>query len=197
MKPFSFIAIAIVLSQFPLSAQSQLNSYMAISPDAYKNYNATCDFPDGYIAKVEIYVWVYHPTLAIMGAIFSLDYPDIVQPEDTFSVNEDVVRLPYFGDLENGIQIGTECTTGWNWLIRQTIWIAASDDAIINIVPHSDPYFNNEILCVSCNGPKYQIEYILQLYLNVNYEPCKEPLDLVVGTEESSWGCIKSLYRLN
>lgn len=194
MKTILFLALLVILL-FPLSAQSQQRSLMEISADAYRAYGATCEIPEGYAAKVEIYIWMYHPSFDLMGAIFSLDYPDIVQPEDTFYVNDSVV-LACIGDLENGIEIGTECITGWNWLIRQTMWISASDEATINIIPHSNPIFNGEVLYVPCFGGEYEFEYTYQLKLNVNpdIEPCWEPTDLVVGVESCSWGAIKNQY---
>ena len=190
------ITTLIVLLLFPLSAESQQRSLMAIHCDDVRAYVATCEIPEGYAAKVDIYIWMYHPSWDLMGAIFSLDYPDIVQPEDTFYVNESIV-LGYIGDLANGIEVGTECISGWNWIIRQTMWITTNDQATIDIIPHSNPIFNGEVLYVPCFGGEYEFEYTYRFELNVNpdYNPCWEPTDLIVGVESVTWGAVKSLYR--
>jgi hypothetical protein len=102
------------------------------------------------------------------------------------------------GDLDNGIDVATSCVTGWNWIIRQSIWVSASDRAIIDIVPHSNPVLQNEVLYSLCTGGLEEFEYIVPLYLNDNpdHNPCEEPLDLVVGLESSSWGVIKSQFTI-
>jgi hypothetical protein len=181
---------------FPLPVQAQQSSIIRITADSLSSYyyDRSCTIPEGYSGKVELYVWMYHPSIALDGAIFALGYPDFVQPEDTFFVNNSIV-MGYLGDLENGIEVGVECISGWNWLVRQTIWITANDYSTIDIVPHSNPDFNGAVLCIGCAGGQYQFDYVSPFQLNVGSEPCYEPTDLSVGIENCSWGAIKSLIR--
>jgi hypothetical protein len=197
MKLQLFLVFYIYLVFLPLSVQAQQTSWIALLADEVGYHNAYCEFSEGYSAKAELYVWV-KPSLGIGGVVFSLDYPDYVLPEG-MEINENTV-LAYWGDLETGIEIATICIEEESWLVRQTFWIVSHEYSEIQIVPHSNPDsipILEEVGFTVCHGGHYPFDAIAGLSIN---QPlygwlCKEPLDLVVGVEESSWGAIKMLLR--
>ena len=198
MKLLFFLVFYIYLVISPLSVQAQQTSWIALLADEGGYHNAYCAFPEGYAAKAELYVWV-RPSLGIGGVYFSINYPEFVLPED-MEINENTV-LAYWGDLETGIEIGTICIEEESWLVRQTFWIVSHEYSAIQIVPHSNPdaipAYEEVGFWICSSGSTSPFDAIAGLSIN---QPlygwlCKEPLDLVVGVEESSWGAIKSLLN--
>ena len=193
MKLFSFLSVVCFLFLFPLSVQAQQMTALVLHADDTGEHNAICEFPEGYAAKAELFVWV-KPLIGIEGVFFSLDYPDYVIPED-MAINEDNV-IAYLGDLDSGIEILTICLAVDSWLVRQTFWIVSNEASWLEIAPHSNPYINH-IGYVICGGGMAEFEGTGGLFINMPSDgwACKDPLDLVVGVEESSWGAIKSLLN--
>ena len=193
MKLFSFLSIVWILFSLPLSAQAQQMTALVLHADDTGEHNAICEFPEGYAAKAELFVWV-KPLIGIEGVFFSLDYQDYLIPEDMV-INESNV-IAYLGDLDSGIEILTTCIAVDSWLVRQTFWIVSNEASWLEIAPHSNPDIN-QIGYVICGGGMFEFEGTGGLFINMPSDgwACKDPLDLVVGTQESSWGAIKALYK--
>ena len=194
---FFLVFFSSYLAILPFTVHAQQTSGIGLFAGEVGFANAYCEFPEGYVAKAELYVWV-RPSLGIGGVYFSIDYPAFILPED-MEINENTV-LAYWGDLDTGIEIGTICIEEESWLVRQTFWIVSHEYSAIQIVPHSNPDsipILEEVGFAVCHGGHYPFDGIGSLIINMPLDSwlCKEPLDLVVGVEESSWGAIKSMYR--
>jgi hypothetical protein len=191
MNRFSSLLVVLFVV-YPLQAEAQLENDLILWANDIPNHNAYCEFPEGYAAKGELFVWVM-PELGLDALWFSLDYPEFVVPEDMI-INENVVRI-FLGDLDSGIEIGTHCIVSDTWVVRQTFWITSGEYEYIDIAPHSNPDIGLGFLY--CGHGSGAFAGIGGLFINMPNDTwaCLDPLDLVVGNDESSWGAIKSIYN--
>ncbi len=188
----SSILLSILFLFISFQVEAQNGTVLILCADSTARNNAYCEFPEGFAAKGELFVWV-EPEIAVEALFFSLDYPDFVIPEDMI-INEGVVWA-FLGDLDSGIEIGTHCIVSDTWVVRQTFWITSGEYEYIDIAPHSNPEIG--LGYSTFGGGILEFSGIGGLFINMPNDTwaCLDPLDLVVGNNESSWGAIKSLYK--
>ena len=200
MKRIILLILALLLISSASMAQLPPVGWIGIfADDQFQGPDQTpifayCDF-EGAVARAEMWIWCLPSERGQIGADFTVAYHDLsILAPSTVTTNDGIVAV-VTGDLENGISIlYKECQYGWNWCIRQTIYIISHELAWIEIVedPGITPKFRN---CEE-GWPTEQVYKWPRLYLNYvsdvpPYLYCIQP----IGTDDSSWGAIKSLYR--
>jgi hypothetical protein len=138
--------------------------------------------PGGFY-PFEMWVWLYPSSKGMICAEFMCCYPaNIIQSTVTWSPELSVT----LGDLATGLSACfVSCFWDWIWVAHQACYLTDTVPGFIEVCPHPDVGVYQFANC----DPGYPTEPILVLnHLALN-QPCR------VGTENVSWGAIKSLYK--
>ncbi len=81
--------------------------------------------------SVDMYIWVRPPSIGFKVALFSIDYPSNIIPQDL------ELPPPLFvldGDIFNGIAISSpDCMSGWTMIGRQRLTVTDNDHSIVSL----------------------------------------------------------------
>jgi hypothetical protein len=156
--------------------------YMGLYADAD---HTVCEVinPGGFY-PFELWIWCLPSDLGQICAEFMICYPPNVITS-TVTFNTPIISVT-LGDLSTGLSVCyVNCLWDWNWPAHQLIYLTDTTPAFIEICPHPDVGVYQFANC----EPGYPTEPILILnHLALN-QSC------VIGTENVSWGAIKSLYK--
>lgn len=192
------IALAVLaLSIFPVSIHAALPSYYAMGLYASADHTCFCwrPFGENAWARIEMWVWCLPSTKGLIGAEFKVRHVPGVSRVDDPVYNPDIsVRL---GDIGTGVRVsfGT-CQMDWAWICHEELWVRSSAQTQMVIVPHPQ---DGSLGAASCEMgfPMYPFTALYPLYINTESAPmlcCLQPLEVVVGTESTTWGAIKELF---
>jgi hypothetical protein len=192
------IALAVlVLSIFPASTHAALPGYytMGLFASADHTCYCWCPFGENAWARIEMWVWCLPSTKGLLAAEFKVQYVPGVQRVDDAVYNPDIsVQLGLIG-TGVGVAFGA-CQMNWAWICHEELWVRSSAQSEMAIVPHPE---SGLIRVASCEMgyPEYSVSVLHRLYVNREAAPmlcCLQPLEVVVGTESTTWGAIKELF---
>jgi len=194
MKRTILLILAPLLISSATMAQLPPIGYIGLFVDDQHHSWAICDFEGPYVAKAEMWIWCLPSERGQIGADFALMYPQSTLIPSTVTANDYIIAI-VTGDLENGISVlYNECQYDWNWCFHQSIYITSHQPAMIEIIEHPglDPPIYNFRSCEEGWPIEPAIKFT-NWYFNYYYYPgtCIPP----IGTDDSSWGAIKSIYR--
>lgn len=152
-------------------------------------YESHCVTGEG-LYTFEMWIWCRPSADGQMCAEFMLSYPANVITS-TVTANVAIVSVS-LGDLSTGMSVCFKtCQNTWLWCFHQLIYVTNTDVTTIDIMGH--PENGGRILFADCREhyPLSEVPPICGMQLNTAPEDCFDP----TGTEDSSWGAIKSLYR--
>jgi len=191
-KKFLLAVVFIFVSSATLS-QLPPTGYIGLFVDDQHFRSIICSFPGTSIAKVEMWIWCLPSERGQIGAEFAIHYESGLVPS-TVIANDDIILIKQ-GDLKNGISfLYNECQYDWNWCFRQTIYITSHEQYImVEITEHPCIYPTPAYRFANCEEgwPAEPVIKLANLYFNEGYYSCEPP----TGTDDSSWGAIKSLYK--
>jgi hypothetical protein len=185
MKSIILSFVILFLSSAAI-AQLPETGYIGIYADEYRS--TQCVSGTGFY-PFTIWVWCLPSMNGTMCAEFDIMYPANVITS-TVTLNYD---LAFWWDPFPGSGISVcyfDCQYDWHWLFYRAMYCTDETQTIIAIAPHPDA---GEYQFANCY-PGYPIEPCIAypaVLVNVLPEDCPE----IIGTEETSWGAIKGLYR--
>jgi hypothetical protein len=138
--------------------------------------------PGGFF-PFEMWIWCQAPDpIGMICAEFRICYPaNVIQ--STVTWNDPIISVS-LGDLPSGLSVCfVSCQYGFLWICHQACYVTDTEPAFIEVCAHPDVGVYQFADC-SEGYPTIPISLWNNLALN---QPC------VVGTEESSWGAIKSM----
>ncbi|UCD20121.1 MAG: hypothetical protein JSU64_03015 [candidate division WOR-3 bacterium] len=186
MKTVLCIVVVLVLVSSTSLAVLPPYGYMGLYIDEHETY---CTSGEGFY-PVEMWIWCLPSERGMICAEFMIVYPaNIIQ--STVTVNPEVsVTL---GTLDTGMSVCfVDCQWDWQWPFHQALWVTDPTQTEIEIEKHPDPM----IECVQFANCEtgYPTECcVVHTRLCINYPEC--PPWPCIGTEEASWGAIKSIIE--
>ena len=189
MKKALYAGILLLLVSSAAFAQLLPHGYMALCTDqtAPPDFSNTCGTTGVPFYPVEMYIWCLPSNRGQICAEFMVDYPvNIIQSTVTTSP----LICVTLGTLDTGMSACLcRCTYSWTWYFHQLLYVTDSTQTCVKIVKHPDE--NTECIRFANCDPGWPDECVTVLTsLCVNQE-CPQ----CIGTEESSWGAIKNLYK--
>lgn len=181
------LALLILFLVVTGTASAQQEGYIGLYTD--DTHSQSCVTGVGFY-PAQVWIWCLPGENGQICAEFSVAYPpNIVQ--STVYKNTPIISVD-MGDIAGGWSVCyTDCRYDFHWLAWQQIYVTDATPGWIEIVKHPSP----EITCVQAANclPGYPIECLMVLTkFGVNQEcPPENP----IGTEETTWGAIKGLYR--
>jgi len=182
------LAVVSVLS-VAVNVHCQSNAYIGLYSESDQSSWCASGIPP---YEVTIWVWVLTPEPGMVGVGLNLELP----ANCTYVTGSAHPRiLPELTDPDDKSPKWTisgslsGCVSGWMWTHSRTYLVDDSTPATIEIVAH--PELGDFRIGRCGGGVMYPIR-LTNVY--INYES-SNPECSVIGTEEKSWGCIKSLYR--
>ncbi|MDD4856586.1 MAG: hypothetical protein PHD74_00615 [Candidatus Krumholzibacteria bacterium] len=184
------VLTTVILSSAASAELLPARGYISLYADESRSYSAYCPLPAGYLlAKVDVWVWCLPSENGLWGAEFAIGYPSNVI-SDRVTLNGDLSTAT--GDLLSGISARfDECQWDWCWIAHQTLYVNSREQTYLEVVSHSG---SGVFQLYSCsNGhPAEPCLKGTNLYLN-SAAPCLT-VETEIGTEESTWGLLKSLF---
>jgi hypothetical protein len=123
-----------------------------------------------------------------MCAEFMICYPaNAIQ--STVTANTAIISVS-LGTLDTGMSVCyIVCQWDWHWCYHQLLYVTDGTQTNVEICPHPGVGVYQLANC----EPGYPVEpVIIHSMLKLNHECPPEPC---IGTEEASWGAIKSLVE--
>ena len=147
------------------------------------------------IYEVEMRVWCFPSERGMKCAEFSIRYPSNVIP-GVVNYNSNV-GFPPGGEPSNpadGVTLCYEsCQWDWNWIFYQSVIVTSYEITAIEIAPHPVGGWYKFASCEEGNPFEPIIRCTNFDINNTSFEICVS-IDYV-GTNEYTWGAIKSLYK--
>jgi len=192
MKKAMLLGLAVLFLTIASNAYA-LYPYVALfgdtltGPGGIEHSKCSVYVPAPY-TSVEMYVW-FKPDVnkGLAAAEFKITYP-----ATTYVIQGAVTSNPLnqveLGSLGAGISISVGeyfCQHDWYWTHWQELVVKSLTARVVQVVGH--PGNGGHIYLASCEPgfPMYNCTVLNHLYLN---QGCS------IGTHDSSWGAIKSLY---
>lgn len=185
MKKLILISIALLLVSGAVSAQPV--GYIGLFID--EDRTSSCVTGVGFY-PVEIWIsCLPNPATGMLCAEFMLTYPpNVIQSTSTTTP----LMCVTLGTIDTGMSACLcECAWSWTWLFHQMLYVTDPTPTEINIVKHPDPY----VQCVqfaNCDAG-YPLECVKVFTKFLINQEC--PPENPIGTERTSWGAIKGLYK--
>ena len=183
MKKALLLGLAILLISGAATAQG---GYIGLYAD--EGRTTQCVSGEGFYS-VSMWVWCLPGEKGQICAEFLVTYP-LNTIQSTVTWNDPLISVT-LGDLPSGLSVCyQECQWDWNWPCYQLVYVTDPTQTVIEIGPHPDVAVYQFANC----DPGYPVEPCTaypSMLLNVLPEDCPE----IVGTEETSWGAIKSLFK--
>ncbi len=182
MKKAMLLAVAIML--VATSAFAGPKAYIGIWAD---EAHSVCSVSPPQYAPTPAYIYVLPSERGLQAAEFRMALPaTIIQ---TASVKNAGITVE-LGSLANGISVAFGegmCQMDWTWLYNLTLMALATVPAVVEITPHPGTLPEPAYQVANCL-PGYPIEPVVKLTSLYFYQSC------VIGTEETNWGAIKSMF---
>jgi hypothetical protein len=190
MKKVLLVAFAVLMLAGSVSATGYYRAYMgaytsAVSYEEDTNYvdnHSMCSLSPELYEPFEVWIWIVPSHRGVMAVEYRLNYP-------TGLIKGTVIQNPLIvislGSPATGIiAVYSECQTDWTWCHHQTIFSTNRTPRHLWIGPHP---LTGLIQVAGCdeNCSLERCVPFAHLYL---YSPC------YIGTKETSWGGIKSLF---
>jgi hypothetical protein len=181
---FGIIVLAIIVLPVIVYSQSNSNGYIGLFID--DAHSSWCVTFSGEFQALEVWVWCLPGVNGVICANFDLHYPSNIIVSTSY-INEDI----FSPSLSN-----TECLPGycykecqydWHWIYRTVFYITDYEPSYIEIIDHPVCGYYHLNNCEE-GHPEETCKILTNLYIN-SCEP--------YAVQESSWGVIKSLFRLN
>ncbi|UCF04442.1 MAG: hypothetical protein JSV33_10930 [bacterium] len=141
----------------------------------------------------EMWIYCLPSERGMLGAEFAVCYPTNIIQSTVTTHPEVSVEI---GTLPDGISVAfSTCQLDWVWPYHQTLYVTDLTKTAVRLKKHPDPDIT-DYQFVTCE-PGYPIEPV-NLYtwrIFVNYEAGDWECGLLIGTKDSSWGAIKSMYN--
>ena len=186
MKKALLLMFAILLISGAVNAQLPPEGYIGLYADA--GHTTQCVSGAG-MYQVEMWIWCWPSVRGQICAEFRVLYPaNLIQ--STVTSNTDIISVT-LGDLPAGMSVCyLACQTDWHWPFHQALWVTDATQTMIEIGSHPDA---GVYQFANCNDG-YPVEPCIAypaMLINVAALDCPE----ILGTEDTSWGAIKSLFK--
>jgi len=186
MKKALLLAFAILLISGAVNAQLPPDGYIGLYAD--EAHSTQCVNGTGFY-PFTLWIWCWPSVRGQICAEFLVQYPANVITS-TVTPNDAIISVT-LGDLANGMSVCyVGCELDWNWPFQQAMYCTDPTQTMITIGAHPDVGVYQFANCDSGYPTEPCIAYP-SLLLNVLPDDCPE----IVGTEETSWGAIKSLFK--
>lgn len=151
-------------------------------------YNTHCMTGVG-IWQFQMWIWCLPPVEGMMCAEFKLNYPlNIIS--STVTDNSAIISVQ-LGTLDTGMSVCyLACQNSWNWCFHQLIYVTTGEATTIDIVDHPD---TDNIEFADCTPGYPTVEAVVLCGMQLNV--ATDDPGCQTGTQNASWGAIKSLYR--
>lgn len=191
MKKYLIVFFAVLL--FSTAASAQTHGYICLYVDAARTSNCT----SGAASETEafftnMYIFFLPRADGMFCAEFIVNYPAdpmVIAGAVTPGAGHSIVK----GNLSTGVSVCyLECQTDWVWGFSQMLVLRSMDKNMITIGPHPE---SNAILFANCVEP-YRPIYDAVVFNNfyLQYVDGVDPECGGTGTEEKSWGAIKTMF---
>lgn len=183
MKKAMLLAVAIMLvatSAFALGPKA----YIGIWADAA---HSVCSVAPPQYGQTPAYIYVLPSERGLQAAEFKLSIPATLVQLAAVKNPGITVEL---GALASGISVAFGegmCQMDWVWLYNLTMMSLATVPCVLEIVAHPGTLPVPAYQVANCL-PGYPIEPVVKLTSLYFYQSC------VIGTEETNWGAIKSMF---
>ena len=186
MKKALLLAFAVLLISGAANAQLPPEGYIGLYADGARL--TQCASGVG-MYPVEMWVWCWPSVRGAICAEFRIVYPgNLIQ--STVTWNDDIISVA-LGDFPSGLSVCyIDCMMDWHWIGHQALYATSADQTVIEVGPHPDVAVYQFANCEDGYPTEPCIAYP-SLLVNVEEVDCPE----IVGTEETSWGAIKSLFK--
>jgi hypothetical protein len=186
MKKALLFAVALLLVASVANAQQSFPlGYIGLFTD--DTHSAWCATGVGFY-PVEVWVLCLPGSLGQICAEFKVCNPVNVITS-TITWNTPIISVT-LGDPDTGLSVCyIACQTDWHWIYHRLYYVTDPTQTYIYICAHPDI---GTFQFANCE-PGYPIEPCTALtHMYLNYEP-PAPECLGMGTEDASWGAIKSM----
>lgn len=181
MKKALLLGLAILLISGAANAQGYIGLY---ADDAH-----TTQCVNGLMVPLTFWIWCLPGADGQICAEFMIGMPANTIPS-TVTPNAPLISVT-LGDLDSGVSVCyVGCQDDWNWCFQRTFYVTDGMQTVIEILGHPDTGLVQFANCLDGYPLEPATAYPLML-LNVLPDDCPE----IVGTEETSWGAIKSLFK--
>ena len=182
MKKALLLGLAILL----ISGAANAQGYIGLYADAGHTTQCVSDMMP---TPVTFWIWCLPGANDQICAEFMMSYPANVIAS-TVTTNDAIVSVT-LGDLATGMSVCYDpCQTDWNWCFQQLIYVTDPTQTTIDVLGHPDTGLVQFANCLE-GYPLEPATAYPSLLLNVLQQDCPE----IVGTEETSWGAIKSIFK--
>jgi hypothetical protein len=186
MKKTLLLAVALLLVASMANAQLPPVGYIGLF--AGEDHSAWCVTGVGFYAT-EMWVLCLPSYLGQICAEFRVGYPaNVIQSTVTWNTAIISVSL---GDLPNGLSVCyVDCLWTWHWIAHQTMWVTDPTQTYVEIIAHPDAGVYQFANC----EPGFPVEPCIKLSnFYLNHVIGVDPECDAMGTQDASWGAIKSM----
>jgi hypothetical protein len=167
-------------------------SAFALGPKAYigiwaDEAHSVCSVSPPMYGSTPAYIYILPSERGLQAAEFRCVLPSTIVQTASLKNPGITVEL---GSLANGISVAFGegmCQMDWTWIYNLTLLVLATVPTVVEITPHPGTLPEPAYQVASCL-PGYPIEPVVKLTSLYFYQSC------VIGTEETSWGAIKSMF---
>jgi len=183
MKKAMLLAVALLLvasSAFGLGPKA----YIGIYGDAA---HSACRVDPAPYSPVPAYIYILPSDKGMQAAEFAVSFPATVITLSSIKNPGITVEL---GAMTTGISVAFgegQCQMDWVWLYNMSLMSLGTVPGAVAIIPHPGTLTLPAYQYATCELG-YPIEPLVKLSSLHFYQPC------MVGTQETNWGAIKSLF---
>jgi hypothetical protein len=173
-------------------AQPPPVSYIGLYCD--ENHQSRCISGVGNY-EILMWIWVLPGVDGLLGVEFALEYPSGIIPSNVERNPIFPTQISLLNSVEGVATSASECLEDWTWVFRQTVHVTAADPMEVRIKGASigEIHYDTPIHTSCEEGfPIYELHVLNYFY--INYSGSEHECD-VIGTESTTWGAIKGLFR--
>jgi hypothetical protein len=187
MKKALLVAVVLLLSASAANAVGPPTGYIGLFTG--ETHSAWCVNGAGFY-PAEMWVMCLPSYLGQICAEFRVCYPaNVIQSTVTWNTALISVSL---GDLPSGLSVCfVGCQNAWLWICHQALWVTDPSLTYIYICPHPTVGVYQFANC-TVGYPTEPCIKFTNFYLN---RSAGTPECDVAGTEDASWGAIKSMME--